>query len=252
MSILYTVRPCDNGQLSLVDPDDEEDSFDYFDYIGLGPRSSRPPNGIITVRVCKKSRQRHNTTQSGHSVTEEAAQCKLKNVTVASLGRVKANNVSEEQIPLDILEETGSNQKKVVSDTQNNSEPQVDGRWKRQAVGSWTDEDLMSEALDMENKNDTNLEENGQMFGESNLTKKELEVFNEILPNTPSPTETMSEGESILKEMDNLDSLNHFQTTPDRQTVDLRAEFRNYTHIENATSISLSVEYDDYSLEVGQ
>uniref|UniRef100_A0A4W6C3F6 Coagulation factor VIII, procoagulant component n=1 Tax=Lates calcarifer TaxID=8187 RepID=A0A4W6C3F6_LATCA len=110
MSILYTVIPCDNGDLPLVDRDEEnEDISDFIDKINLQPRGIRPQNDTILVKVCKKPLANNNTqsgNSSGQNVTAEGQSiCQLKRVKVTSPRGEEPNEVSDEGVPQDILEE---------------------------------------------------------------------------------------------------------------------------------------------------
>lgn len=134
MSILYSVRPCDSGKLALADNDEEDEGFDYVDYIDFGPRGARPLNSTITVRVCKKGL---NNTSLETNSTNKALRCHLKNVTVAQLSGAKTKTVQEEEIPLDILQET-----EIKVDSEHRS-----GRSKRQTTGNVTNEDMLSEEI---------------------------------------------------------------------------------------------------------
>ncbi|XP_055015372.1 coagulation factor VIII isoform X2 [Boleophthalmus pectinirostris] len=239
MSILYSVRPCDTGKTTFFDNDEEEYVFDYLDSTDFGPRGSRPLNGTITVRVCKKGL---NVTQFETTGSNKTLRCKLKNVTLAQLSDLTARKEKEEEIPLDVLEESS-----VHTGSEN---PNV--RLKRQAHGNWTENNLMSEELtgyweldagDLESQNvSTALKENNQILSDMNMTMYDPESSNEILLD---PMESVkSEGANLLKKL-----LNYPPTNLEKQTADFGLEFRNNTDIENATHISLSVDYDDYSLE---
>lgn len=251
MSILYSVRPCGSGQISLVDDDEEEDVFDYLDYIDFGPRGSRPLNSTVTVRVCKK---RLNTTALETNSTSKALKCQLRNVTVAQLSSAKTKNVQDEEIPMDVLTETG-----LEIDSEHQS-----GRLKRQTPGNSTDEeDLESEeetgnsgfgAQYLERQNvsttSTNLQENNQIFLNTNTTEYEPEEEIDILLDPTATMEIESEAGNILKEMeDNFVLLNSVPRNREKQAVDSDLEFRNNTDLDNVTNISLSLDYDDYSPE---
>ncbi|XP_042275527.1 coagulation factor VIII [Thunnus maccoyii] len=247
MSIHYTVRPCNNGD--LVDHDGDEDDFFYIDQIN--PRSSRPQNGTVMVRVCKKPLA--NDTQSavttGQNITVDGdLACELKKVT----------RVTEGGIPQDILEE-------LERGTEHGGEG--GNRRRRQAEGNWRDGDISSGATEdgetgievegegMENRTNTGAEvqaeEGSETSGEKNGTKEELKDSNEILldgnPLLNTKVSTVEGRDS--KEMDrNLVPQNHIQTKPERQTVDLLGLDYTYTaDNDNATQTYLSLEYDDYS-----
>ncbi|XP_062281333.1 coagulation factor VIII [Scomber scombrus] len=235
MSIHYTVRPCDNGDLPLVDRDEDDDDIsDFIDDIDLQPRGMRSQKNTVMIKLCEKSLT--NSTQSavttGQNVTTDGKlRCKL-----SSEG---GNNVTEGGIPQDILDELAGERV---------------GRQRRQSEGNWTDGDISSGATEdgetgmeiegeiMENRTDTGAEVR-EMPSEKNDTKEELEHSNEIL---------LDSNPHSSQEMDrNLVLQNHIQTETEQQTVDLQGLDYNYTGDDNnATQIDLSLEYDDYSDEV--
>ncbi|XP_034037066.1 coagulation factor VIII isoform X2 [Thalassophryne amazonica] len=219
MSIHYTVRPCDTGDLPLVDvEDDEDDILDYIDQIVLQPRASRPQNHTVMVRVCKT--RHYNRTQSinttddqvsndisvGTGPAEEESACEMRNVTVTSLQRSKANMVSVEEIPQDVLEELEKDGDWKVLVAQKGAEPggQRGGRQTRQAEGNWTDIDtgltedggmsLEIRGQDVENRTHTGVkaEETSEMLNESDgmqvgngmHTGAKVEEINEMLNGT--------------------------------------------------------------------
>lgn len=264
MSIRYTVRPCDNGDLPLVDHDgDEDDITDYIDQIDLRPRGLRPQNHTVMIRVCKKLPANNNTqsavTTGQNATVDGDLACQLKKVTVAS--PEGGNNVNEGGIPQDILEEIERGGEWTVA--QNETEPERGGgsRQKRQAEGNWTDGDISSGAtedeetvMEIEGDNMENRTDTGEMPSERNGTKEDLEESNEILlDSNPLLNKKVSAVEvSNSQEMDrNLVPQNHIQTEPEQQTVDLLSLDYNYTADNNNTSqIDLSLEYDDYTQEV--
>ncbi|XP_033829650.1 coagulation factor VIII [Periophthalmus magnuspinnatus] len=233
MSILYTVSSCDSGNSPFFDID--EDIFDFPDNLDFGPRGLRPLNETITVRVCKKP---INATQFEIKDANKALRCRLKNVTVAQLTDVKARKKQDEGIPLDVLKES-----RVHIDSENENV-----RLKRQTYGNWTEDDLMSgespgswelDVQDLESQNiSTALKQNNQIFSDMNVTTYDPEGINEILWN---PKESMKTG-NLLKEL-----LNYPPSNVENQTADVDLQFKNNTDIKNATHISLSVDYDDYS-----
>ncbi|XP_070770025.1 coagulation factor VIII [Enoplosus armatus] len=262
MSIHYTVRPCDNGDLPLVDRDGYEDDIsDYIDQIDLQPRGRRPQNR--TILVCKKALANNNTQSvntSSQNVTNDKTEggpsgCQLKKVTVTSLEEGEPNMVPE--IPLDILEEIEKEEEWMVS--QNGTEEERGGRQRRQAEGNWTDVDISSGASEdrgteieigeqtVENRTDTGAEgkaeERSEMSSVNNGTEGELEESNEILLNAnPLLDKKVSTVEPTVDQ-------NHIQSEPEQLTVDLLELKYNYTADNKTTGIDLSLQYDDYSLE---
>uniref|UniRef100_UPI003AB01E3A coagulation factor VIII n=1 Tax=Centroberyx gerrardi TaxID=166262 RepID=UPI003AB01E3A len=211
MSILYTVRPCDNGDLPLVDNEDDDLSY-YLDEI-LGPRarSRRPQNRTVTVRLCKKPFPNDNATQSVNTtdnvtndVTAEPGAaggeslCEVRNVTVTSSQGDNGNMVTEGEIPQDILEELERDGEWTASVAQDGG----GGRQRRQAEGDGTD------------GHDSTLE--------------------------PSSSQDLDQ---------NLVAQNHIQS--ELQTVDLLdlGYYNDTNYNETAARLALSLEYDDYSQE---
>ncbi|XP_038555621.1 coagulation factor VIII isoform X3 [Micropterus salmoides] len=261
MSISYSVRPCDVGDLPLVDHDgDQEDIFDYLDQIDLQPRGRRLQNHTVLVKVCKKQVTNNNTQSvktSGQNVTNDKTEgtgaegesgCKIKKVKVTSL------EGGGGEIPLDVLEKIERGGEWTVS--QNGTEPggERSGRQRRQAEGNWTDVDISSGASEdrgtgieireetMENRNHTGAEgkaeERSEMSSVNNGTEGELNERNEILlKGNPQLDKKVSTVEVIDQ--------NHIQSEPERLTVELLELEYN-----NTTGTDLSLEYDDYSQEV--
>ncbi|CAL9706975.1 unnamed protein product [Knipowitschia caucasica] len=234
MSIFYSVRPCDKGRLPLVDSDEEEDDFDYLDYIDFGPRGSRPLNRSITVRVCKKGA---NATKFERKGTKIDSRCLVKNVTVAQLHQLsggRAKKEQEEEIPLDILEQTG-----VKTD--------LNVRLKRHTHDdNFTEDEDIAEYWELEqdveshNVSSTALEQKKHIFSDFNSTEYDAKEDNEILP---EPTDYIeSETGKILNEL-----LMHPPATIAKQAGSI--ELKNNTENQNATDLTLSVDYDDYSEE---
>ncbi|GAA6225317.1 coagulation factor VIII-like [Lates japonicus] len=268
MSIHYTVIPCDNGDLPLVDRDDQnEDISDFIDKINLQPRGMRPQNNTVLVKVCKKPLANNNTqsgNSSGQNVTAGGQSiCQLKRVKVTSPRGEEPNEVSDEGVPQDILEEIAREGEWTI--TENGTEPgeKRGGRQRRQAEGNWTDGDISSGAPEdegligveaAENRTDTGAEvkseEKSEMPNDKNGTKEETEERNEILPNSDAlPREKVSTVEpSSLEEMDeNLVPQNHIQSEPERLTVDLLLEYNHTANNYSTSQIDMSLEYDDYS-----
>ncbi|KAM7417567.1 hypothetical protein PAMA_017283 [Pampus argenteus] len=241
MSIHYTVRPCDNGDLPLVDHnEDEDDISDYIDRLDLGPRSRRPQNHTAMVTVCKEPLANNNT---------QSAVATGQNVTVDENSGCQMVKVADEGIPLDVLENIEMEELGGEGGS----------RQRRQAEGNQTDEDINSGATEdkatgmqnelegMENRTDTGTEVKAEL---SNSTNEELEERNEIfLDSNPLLIKKVSTVEvSSSQEMDeNLVPQNHIETKPE-QSVDLLR--LDYNYYDNATEIDLSLEYDDYSQEV--
>ncbi|KAM9849689.1 coagulation factor VIII [Aulostomus maculatus] len=262
MSILYTVRPCDNGDYPLVDHDEDKDDLsDYIDQVVLQPRSSRPQNGTVTVKVYKKGLASNDTQSNNHTITRDGDLIShLENVAVTSLRGGNQTEVSEGEIPLDILEGLEGEGAGALNETEGA------GRQRRHVEGNWTDGDINSGAeedkemtLEMEieveeNTTDTNAqikaEQRSEMQSETNGTN--TEESNEILlDRNPDLNEETSTAElSNLQEMDqNFVSQNRIQ--PEQQTVDWPDLVYNHTAANhNSTHIDLSLEYDDYSQEI--
>ncbi|KAK7922408.1 hypothetical protein WMY93_009310 [Mugilogobius chulae] len=238
MSILYSVRSCENGKLALVDPEEEDDVFDYLDYVDFGPRGSKPLNQTITVRVCKKV---INASQSETENINKALRCRLKNVTVAQLGSIKTKKEQEEEIPLDVLEETGVN-----IDSKNSIV-----RLKRQTHRNRTEEELLLEEiigywettqqdLESQNHSSTTLKDNTQIFADNNSSKYEPDRDKDIL---------LDSADFLEPDIQNI--LQDYSTANrEKQTVKLEVlEFKNITENDTRTNNYLSADYDDYREE---
>ncbi len=254
MSIHYTVRSCDNGDLPIVDRDrDEDDLSDYIDQIDLQPRSGMPQNRTVLIQVCKKlltnnSIQSVNT--SGQNVTDDKPEgsgaegqsaCQLREVAVTEGG-----------IPLDVLEKIERDGEWTVS--QDGTQPGGErGDRQRRAAGNWTDVDISSGASEdggagteigeqaVGNRTDigaeVKAEDKSEMSSVNNGTEGQLEDSNEILLKD-STVELTSSGE-----------MNYIKS--ERLTVDLQELDNNYTaENNNTTEIEPPLEYDDYSQEV--
>ncbi|XP_044061159.1 coagulation factor VIII [Siniperca chuatsi] len=267
MSISYTVRPCDNGDLPLVDRLEDEDISDYIDQLNPQPRGRRSQNHTVMVQVCKKPLTNSNTqsvnisSQNGTNGVKGQSGCQLKKVTSVEGG--KPNMVSEGEIPLDILEEIKRDEELTVS--QNGTEPggERGGRQRRQAEGNWTDVDISSGASEdggtgieireqtVEIKTDTGAEvkaeERNEMSSVNNGTEGELEERNEILLKG-NPLLDMKLSTVELTNSEEMDQ-NHIQSERERLRADL-LELEYNTADNNTTGIDLSLEYDDYSQEV--
>ncbi len=260
MSIRYTVRPCDNGDLPLVDRnDDEDDISDYFDELYLQPRSRRTQNRTV---LCRKLLANH--TQSVNTSSQNVTDDKIE-VTGAEQ-QSGCQQMLEGGIPEDILEEIEMDEEQTAS--QNMTEPEREGavRQRRHAEGSGTDVDKNSGASEdkgtgieieeqaAENRNDTDAEIKTEgrsgMSSVKNETEGELEESNEILQPNSNPlfSKKISSAEpNISEEVDR----NYIQSEPERLRVDqLDLEYNNTADNNNTRRVDLSLEYDDYSQEV--
>ncbi|XP_035525387.1 coagulation factor VIII isoform X1 [Morone saxatilis] len=254
MSIHYTVRPCDNGDLPLVDRDGlEDDISDYIDHID--PRGRRPQNNTVLVKLCKKTKKTEGAGAEGQS-----AECESKTVEGEEPSLVSGGG-----IPLDILEEIEIDGEWTVS--QNGTEPGGEGsvRQRRQAEGNGTDVDISSGASEdggvgmeigeqaVENGTDAGpkgkAEKRSEMSSVNNGTQGELGESNEILLNSnPLLDKKVSSVEpTSSEEMDK----NLIQSEPEHLKVDMPDPEYNYTvEDDNTPGLDMSFQYDDYSQEV--
>lgn len=270
MTIQYTVVPCGNGELSLVDHDGyTEDISDYIDQLDMGPRGMRPQNNTVLVRVCKK-RLAHNNTQSFNTsdpnvadkrtdVTEADRQprCQLRRVPLKSRGRQDTAEI----IPQDVLE--GLDVHGELPSSQN----VTDGgggsgiRLRRQVEGNGMDVDMGSGASedgvyvtweqDVENRTDSVAEAkpdgSNQTASVNSASGEEFDDSNEIVltrnpllsvePTTVAPT--VSDDQNYVR----LES-------EKRQSHEVELESNNTADSNHTTRIGLALEYDDYSQEV--
>lgn len=254
MSIRYTVRPCNNGDLPLVDHDSSEDDIsDYIDEFEVQPRGSRSQNHTMLVRVCKK------ILNNTDGQTRRA--CRLKKVKVES----PQAPPSEGGIPMDILEKIERDGEWTVSENRTEAEDGTGVRQRREADGNWTDGDISSGSLEdgetavkiveevVENITDADeeveAEEMGEMSNEKNGTTAETKESNDILVNSKPLLSQKASAEDLGNSEDidhNLLPENHIHVERERFTVDLDY---NYTAA-NTSTINLSFEYDDYDEEV--
>ncbi|XP_069550600.1 coagulation factor VIII [Brachyistius frenatus] len=264
MSIRYSVRPCNNGDLLVDHNEDEDDISDFIDEIALRPRGFRSQNPTGLVRVCNQSVNTSNENVTSDKPEGTGAACPLRKVTVTSQEGGKP--ALEGGIPLDILEEIERDEE--VS--QNLTEPaeNTGARRRRYADGNWTDGDVSSRAFEdgrttikiggefVENVTDTDAEEEAEEkseVSENNTTIVEPEEGNEIvLNNERLLNKNVSTVESNnSNDMDeNLESQNHIQIQPERLTDDLLELEYNYTADSNTTRIDMALQYDDYGQEV--
>lgn len=264
MSIYYSVRSCDNGDLPLVSNErDEDDISDYIDQIDLMPRGTRPQNRTVTVRVCDKALTNNNTQSVNQNVTDERggerqSGCKLKKVTLTSQGG-GPTMMPEDRIPEDILEKIAKGEEQMAV---HNGTGLV--RERRQAEGNEADVDISSGALQDEgtgsrireqSEEERTITEPAQIKSQdrketssiNNGTKEDLEQSNHILKKSnPLVDKTASTGEPT-----NSEDLDYFHSEPEKLKLYLQNLVQNYTAVSNNMSgIGLSVDYDDYREEV--
>lgn len=263
MTIQYSVIPCGNGELSLVDHDGYiEDISDYIDQLDIGPRGMRPQNNTVLVRVCKK-RLAHNDTQSFNASDPNVAgnrtdvpkadrqsRCQLRRVSLKSQGRQD----TEEAIPKDVLERLDVDEERPSSQNVTEGGGESGVRLRRQVEGKGMDVNMGSGASedgvtamweqDVENRTDTVAEAkadgsnqtasinsaSGEEFDDSNEIVLNRNPLLSVKPTTVAPTVSDHQNYVRSREVE-LESNN---------TAD-----SNYT-----TRIGLALEYDDYSHEV--
>uniref|UniRef100_A0A7N8X3W3 Coagulation factor VIII, procoagulant component n=1 Tax=Mastacembelus armatus TaxID=205130 RepID=A0A7N8X3W3_9TELE len=257
MSIHYTVRPCDNGDLSVVDHDRyEEDIFEYIDQIDLQPRGRGPQNRTVLVRLCKKPLANNSTLNTtGHNLANNTTEgtgaaagqlrCRLKKVAITSLRGGKHNMVSEGSIPNDILEEIDRDGERSM--TQNGSEPgeKRGSRQRRQEEGDWTE--ITSGASEVGEPGEEAVENRTEMLNGSEDKPKE---GNEILVN-PLLLKNVSNVEPVSSEEMRGNLQNHIQGEHEQLTADMvELEYNYTTYNNNATRVDLALDYDDYAQEV--
>lgn len=272
MSIYYSVRSCDNGDLPLVSHDrDEDDISDYIDQIDLMPRGARPQNHTVMVRVCEKALT-HNNTQSlntaNQNVTDERGDerqsgCKMKKVTLTSQGG-EPTLMSEERIPEDILEKIAKGEERMAAHNETGYGEERVVRERRQAEGKESDVDISSGALQDEGAGSRIQEQPGEertltepaqikaqerkeMSSFNNGTKEDLEQSNHILlKSNPVVNKTASTGEPT-----NSEDLDYIHSEPEKLKLYLQNLVQNYTAVSsNMSGIGLSMDYDDYRGEV--
>ncbi len=225
MSIKYTVRQCDNGDLPLVDRDgDEDDISDYLDNMDLLPRGRRPQNPRALVHICKKplANDTQSVNSSGQNVTDEVTGAEPQSGCLPK---------EDEGIPLDILEEMDIDGE--LTGSQNDTEPEEERgvRQRRHAESNKTDVDISSGASeDMW----TGMEMEGQVVENRNDTSAEVQA------------EEMSNALSVNNGTKEETNHNFIQSERERLTADLHDADDN----NNTRGIGLSLEYDDYNQEV--
>lgn len=239
MSIRYTVRPCNNGGLSLVDHDVDEDISDYFDEIGFLPRGLRDQNGTVLVRLCKKPLA--NSTSGLNSTMDETGGtgvvCQLKRVSVASLEREKPP--SEGGIPDDILEEIERDGDWAAPENDTQLGGNSHRRLRRQANENWTEEDSSFGASEDEVMTEI-IEDNVENMNDSDTdiaTKESISLDSE------------AQGSAEESRSSNLALHSQVYAEPERLLDEsLQLEY-NLTDA-NATDLDFSFQYDDYIHEV--
>lgn len=270
MSIYYSVRPCDNGDLPLVSHDrDEDDISDYIDQIL--PRGTRPQNRTAMVRVCKKALT-NNNTQSANIANQNATDekgderqsgCELKKVILTSQGG-EPTLMPEERIPEDILEKIAKGEERMVVYNRTGYGEERVIRERRQAEGEEADVDISSGALQEEgtgskiqempgeerNTNEPaliNAQARKEISSLNNRTKEDLEQSSHILlKSNPLVKKTASTGEPT-----NSEDLRYVQSEPEKLKIHSQNLVQNYTAVsDNLSGISLSMDYDDYREEV--
>nr|XP_015802198.2 coagulation factor VIII [Nothobranchius furzeri] len=245
MSVQYTVLPCNSGEISLVDHDEDEDISDYYD--DIQPRGSRPQNGTLLVRVCKKLVS--NKTNVTLNKTERVA-CEVRRVPVASLGETKPSK--DAGIPEDVL------QKIERDDDWTTRHNRTGKRQTRQLDGNWTNGDADFGALDEEILMKVEREDAENMTDTDSevMTKGRNEENRRTIEDAILPTRESSIGEKIssadfisLYDMNNtVVTQDYLSTEPERLTDVLLDLEYNFTDA-NATDVNLSLDYDDYSDE---
>lgn len=250
MSIQYTVRPCDNGDLPLVDHDrDEDDISDYIDQMDLQPRGTRPQNHTVLVQVCKKPLTKNNTQSVNISIqivavdkaagAERQSGCQLREVTIRSQGREVPAMVSEEEIPQDVMDEIEKGGEWTVSHNRTEHEGERGVRQRRQAEeGNGTDVDISSG--DSEDGG-TGIEVQQHAVENWTDTGAEIKAEERHKRSGVNNGTTDQDRNEIL-----LDVVrNHIQSEPENRKGDPL-----YLKYNNTANLGLSIEYDDYSQEV--
>ncbi|XP_056130919.1 coagulation factor VIII isoform X3 [Lampris incognitus] len=258
MTIHYSVRPCDNGDLFLVDSEvDDGGLADYLDQIvPIAPRGRRPQNRTASVRLCKKPPTKQNATETanitgsfandvtaGSGTAERELECEVEEVagTSSSHGD-KVSTFSSGQIPLDILDELDRNDgERTSSVVQDGVEPggQGGGRRKRQVDDDSVDRD---EEVGETDSGEAGIdavarENNGPLAELAESDKSLMEIKLE-----PSETQKLDQNPSPQNHKD-------FDVQP--QIIESPyLDYFNFTDDNETTpGIALSFDYDDYSQE---
>lgn len=270
MSIRYTVRPCNNGDVPLVDHNRDEDISAYLDKILPLPRGVRPQNDTALIRLCKRPLANNKSNPSNVNQTEDtSASCELRRVPVALLEKIKSHE--EEGIPEDIL--GNIDREGLWKAHQNKSETGVN-RWRRRADGNWIEREksFKGTTLEIVEKN---------VDSAANITADNEETHVEIvgegadnLADTNSEAKTKERNVSLSEnnETVELEEDNDFILSPDVQNssevlaeninqnwellslisgesewlTDDMLELDNSINDANTTELGLSLEYDDY------
>lgn len=266
MTIQYTVIPCGNGELSLVDNDGYiEDISDYIDQLDMGPRGMRPQNNTVLVRVCKE-RLAHNNTQSFNASDPNAARnrtgvtkagrqsrCQLRRVQLKPQGRQD----TEEMIPKDVLEGLDVDGELPSSQNVTDGGGESGVRLRRQVDSNGMDVNMGSGASeggvtvmweqDVENGTDSVAEAkadgSNQTASENSASGEEFDDSNEIVLNMNPPLS--------VKPTRVLDEQNYVRLKPEKlRSHEAGLESNNTADSNHTTRIGLALEYDDYSHEV--
>ncbi|XP_037531746.1 coagulation factor VIII [Nematolebias whitei] len=253
MSIRYTVLPCNNGELSLVDDDVAEDISDYYDQIFLQPRGVRPQNGTVLVRVCKKPVA--NETR-GQNVTMDQTEgvssaCELRRVPVTSLKKITPP--LDAGIPKDVLEKIEKDGKWTAAENL----AELGGSRRRRQTGG-ANSGILNEEIVFKNaaehvENMTETASKSKLEGRSGIPNvKKRTVPNESNDILLNSEESKVSAEDVISSefMDeNFVPQNHIFAEPVRLPDDLLDLDYNFTDA-NLNQIDLALEYDDYKEEV--
>lgn len=247
MSIQYTVLPCDNGDLPLVDHDrDEDDISDYIDQMDLQPRGTRPQNHTVLVQVCKKPLTKNNTQSVNISIqivsgdktagAEQQSGCHLREVTLRSQGREEP---AMEEIPQNVLDEIEKGGEWTVSHNWTEHEGERGVRQRRQAEeGNGTDVDISSGDLE-DGGTGTEVQQHAvENWKDTGAEIKAEERHKRSGVN--NGTTDQQDRDKILLDVDR----NHIQSELENRKGD--PLYLKY----NTANLGLSSEYDDYSQEV--
>ncbi|XP_068596525.1 coagulation factor VIII [Brachionichthys hirsutus] len=253
MSIHYTVRPCDNGDLPLVDRDpDEDDISEFIDQLDLQPRSRRPQNRTMWIRVCNKTLI--NNTQSVNisgqndnkaegTAAEGQSGCQLKKVMVAS-----QEGASGGGIPLDILEEMEIDGEWTASRNEDERGGEGGVRQRRQAEGNGAGVDIGGGGSGIEigeqavenkpNSAEVKAEERGEMPGGDHEESNKISLSSKLLLSKKISTAEQTSSQDI----------NRNDSASEPEPLHTALEY-NRTADGNLTRLGLAVDYDDYSQE---
>lgn len=240
MSIIYTVLPCDNGDLPLVDRNEmDEDLTQYMDK--LGPRGRRPQNRTASVRECKRPLAGNNTGNiSGQNVTDANTE---GTAAEGQPGCQDGGDGSEGEIPEHILEELLKDGDWM--DSQNGTEAGGEGgvRQRRQAEGNGTDMLISSGASedgwmeieigerDAENGTDTAAEVKSEEVSEiSNVNNGGTEIE---IEDKASQNSTDSNAEVKSEEMSGTSSVNNEQIGREIRDQDVENKTNTFEEVKS-------------------